>query len=287
MSSRNSASFRYFKARLLALGRPAVWIPALILALVAAFLLEYTTNPGWLASSDDDDLGPDQSGLGNTLSEDQLRAAADIDNLEVLSSDLQADAEQQNLDQAGSADAANAAQASEPSAGERYLASRDRNNPSSARSNSNTLPEPFTTGMVNPVNPRSATRTGSSSGSDPYLFSLGLFDGASQSMTTPSATPTVSPLERAILDQRFRSSTASETSDGTTAAESPNPQPADTATSSLTLTEPTQPASLTSQSTGSLPPSVTCIPTSSTMSPPPGTTGYTLPPALTPAPDST
>lgn len=271
MSSRKPASFRYFKARLLALGRPAVWIPALALTLVAAFLLEYTTNPTWLTGSDDAELGPEQSGLGDTLSEDALRAAADIDNLEVLSNDLQSNPEASEQDQADDADNANVAQSREPSAGERYLASRDRNNsnPANTRSSSTNLPEPFT------------TASNGNTGSNPYLFSLGLFDNAEQGTTAPSTIATSSPLERAIRDQQFRSAATADGSAET--APTDNPQSADAATQSLTAADSS--TSLDSGITGtqtSLPPSISFIPNSPTMSPPPGTTGYTLPPALVP-----
>lgn len=278
MSSKHPASFRYFKARLLALGRPAVWMPALILALVAAFMLEYTTNPEWLTSSDDD-VGPDRSGLGDTLSDEDLRAAADIDNLEVLSNDFQADAAPDN--QANSEN--DAAQPSEPSAGERYLASRDRNssNESASGLNNSALPQPFTTGSINPANSRLTDRNGSTSGDSPYLFSLGLLDSASNSNTPTSTSATVSPLERAIRDQQSQSAARSETEALAETETSDTAQPADAATPGLTLTEPTASPSLTSQSAGSSI-SVPFIPTSTTMSPPPGTTGYTLPPALTP-----
>lgn len=282
MSSKNPASFRYFKARLLALGRPAVWIPALILALVAAFMLEYTTNPEWLTSADDDS-GPDQSGLGDTLSEEDLRAAADIDNLEVLSNDFQEEAAPDNQDQADSDGANNSAQPSEPSAGERYLASRDRNNSNGSANglSNNALPQPSTTGTLNPANPGSAARNSSTSEGSPYLFSLGLFDGASNSNATTSTSATISPLERAIRDQQFQSADGSETEALSETETADTAQPADAAAPGLALTEPTASPGVTSQSTGSSI-SVPFIPTSTTMSPPPGTTGYTLPPALTP-----
>ncbi len=283
MSSKHPASFRYFKARLLALGRPAVWIPALILALVAAFMLEYTTNPDWLTSSDDD-LGPDRSGLGDALSEEDLRAAADIDNLEVLSSDFQADSALDNQDQANGNETNNSAQPSELSAGERYLASRDRNNSSNESadgSNASALPQPLT-GTVNSTNSRSTSRNGSASGNSPYLFSLGLLDDASNSNAPASASTTVSPLERAILDQQLQSAARSETETLADTTTADTEQSADATMPGLTLTEPTASPGLTSQSPGSSI-SVPFIPTSATMSPPPGTTGYTLPPALTPA----
>jgi hypothetical protein len=275
------ASFRYFKARLLSLSRPAVWMPALFLTLVGAFLLEYSTHPDWFGY-DEDNEGPNQSELGETLSPEDLSVAAEIDNLDVLSNDFLTDAPRngnQNNNQSNNQGESVASPNPEPSptlsAGDRYLANQDNSVDLPGASNSRTPSLDLFSDFFNPASRSGATAANTNN------MNRGNGTGMTNNVNDTS-TATMSPLQQALNAQ-----TAANAASESDSAENSANAPANNSTTQTTAGAEST-TGLADSSTDALlaplPAPASFIRTSSQMSPPPGTTGYTQPTVVNQAP---
>lgn len=79
------AFFRYLKARLQPLGRPAFWASSVGMLLVLLFVAKYWNDPEWLSRLGGGDAAtPEEVAANANLSPEELAAIADIDSSSIL-----------------------------------------------------------------------------------------------------------------------------------------------------------------------------------------------------------
>lgn len=281
------ASWRYLRARLESLVRPAVLLPALGIALLGVFFWELNTHPEWLAGDGEDNSGPEQSALGEALSPEARQAAADIDNLSLLSNDL--------LDIDTEVRGSVAQPLISPStetAGSRFLASQGQSGTVGSENAATGSQSPAANGLFSAPSGTVFGSNNSAGSSNAFLMNsrspMGMPNsGAVQSNDSGVVT---SALERALNQQSARPSQLTDESVDETTGSTGGSGPSSASVAGQEGQTETAPGSI-SQSTplGQGLPQPMSVPssfirTTPAMSPPPGTTGYTLPPTLYQAP---
>ena len=262
------AFVRYLPARLKPLGRPAVWAPLAVVALLGAIVLEYRQNPDWFNRQPVTTLTPESS-----LTSEEAARLSEVGTLDVLLNgarvpeDTEVVTSQINPDAPVSDELASAEETEEPMSSAEAIArsvSEDypipgapsvaTTSPSTAPS---TQPGTFsgTTGLLGPSSDSSATSRGETT------FNFG--DG----LVNPAAPSTNSALADAVNRREAQLAAEQAASGGGTSDEGPSEINSVRGTSRLPTTSVVPAAPVPGAFTR----------TTSEMSPPPGTTGYQVP----------